>query len=150
MMRAFSIDDLILINKWSQGVIEDRVILDFIAEKSKDDLVSFLVSCGELARQASACSADAEEAIKQVPFKRTRSACVILGKGVSMQTYRKLEALKFNDGKDAALLLLFLFKNADKRRREKDQVDHHWWHRDLSDPVVVAKIKNDYEAGVLV
>ena len=105
-MNILSIDELIFINQWSQGVKENAEIKDFIEKKSLEDLHSLLVWSGELARQASANDQDAAEAIEQVPFKRTRSACVILAKGVSMATYRKMETLKGSDGKDAVWLFL--------------------------------------------
>ena len=148
-MNILSIDELIFINQWSQGVKENAEIKDFIEKKSLEDLHSLLVWSGELARQASANDQDAAEAIEQVPFKRTRSACVILVKGVSMATYRKMETLKGSDGKDAVWLFLYLFQIADKRRRSLGNQCSHWWHKDLSQESVVEQIKRDYEAVVL-
>ena len=72
-----------------------------------------------------------------------------MGKGLSLATYRKMETLKGNDGKDASLLFLLLFKIADKRRCFTDEQCYHWWHQDLSNESVIAQIKKDYEAGVL-
>ena len=149
MIKPFSIEDLIRVNRWSQGASGDEDIAIFVDEKSQEDLHSLLVWSGELARQASAWDKDAEEAILQVPFKPTRSACVILSRGVSSETYRKLESLKASDGQDAALLLLYLFKIADGRRCPAGQKCIHWWHRDLSDSAVIQEVKNAYEAGTL-
>lgn len=149
MIKPFSIEDLIRVNRWSQGVTGDHDIVNFVDEKSHEDLHSLLVWSGELARQASASDKDAEAAIRQVPFKPTRSACVLLSKGVSAETYRRMESLKARDGQDAALLLLYLFKIADRRRCQTDEKCSHWWHRDLSDPGVIQEVKSAYEAGTL-
>jgi hypothetical protein len=58
----------------------------------------------------------------------------------------KIANLPENELLKAFRLLITLLGTSDGRRRHEKPLDteNHWWHRDLNDPTVVAKIKEEF------
>ncbi len=148
-MNYLSIDEEILINQWAQGVVDDQAIQKIYLARKPEEVPSLLRNVCELVQQASASNQDMEATISAAPIKATRSVCVILRKGVNNEVLQKLVSLKGTDAEDSFLLLLYLFRIADNRRRANEKECTHWWHRDLSNPLVVEAVKRERKAGRL-
>jgi hypothetical protein len=149
-MAYLSIDEELVLNRWVQGNEDDSAVLRVFSEWSKrgDDI---LLSVSQLCKQASPRNEHIEVVLRNVPFNPERSACVLLSKGISSEIFFRLRSLKGRDAEDAFWVFLHLLKVADQdRKRNKCKGEcSHWWHRDLSDPVVLLEIKREYEAGRL-
>lgn len=145
------LDDSILINQWVQNVRTDSELLTWFDTQTEECKETIRKEVRGLVQQAKYVLDDGSVAIKESQLNPRRSACVILAKGATHETLHKLTCLRNNDGKDAFILLLYLLRTADTRRREseKETKCNHWWHRDLSDPKVLSEVLERYKNGTL-
>lgn len=147
----FTLEDDILVNQWVQGVQQDSVLLEWFDSSStvrQSEILRYLVS---LCKQARATGEDGFQAVSASALNPRRSASVLLAKGASVEILNKLSSLKKSDGRDALVLLLHLLRVADERRKigESPGSCNHWWHRDLSDDIVLSAIRREHASGKL-
>lgn len=143
-------DETLLINQWVQGIKGDADLLAWYDAAVEDRKAEILRELVDLCRNARPHSDDGARAVAASGIKPGRSACVILSKTVDATSLHRVTQLRGIDGRDAYLLLFHLLRVADDRRRsQEDQPCHHWWHRDLGDPSVVASLRQKYASGTL-
>ena len=147
----FTLEDDILVNQWVQNVQTTPVILDWFESGSSERKLEILRYLASLCKQARATNVEGQQAISASALNPRRSAGVLLAKGANTEILNKLSTLRNADGVDAFILLLYLLRIADKRRKaaETPASCNHWWHRDLGDPIVLDEIKRAYRNGSL-
>lgn len=141
-------DRLLLVNQWAQSLASGEALEEWLESHSLDDLPEVVRWASELAQQASPSQGDADAAILAAPFRSGRAAAVILGKGLSASTLRRLEGLTGPDARDAARLLLEVFRIADGRRC-LDRSCRHWWHGDLASETYLRSLRLRARRGQL-
>ncbi len=140
-----SIDDAIILNKYGQGLLETKNILDsfstFYLIKKREYLIELIA----LIAQSKPVDRDIEKAIVESKLKSTYTPCVLLRKGFANHDLKKIADLPENELNKALLLFLGLFKVAYQRRfeMEKNNLDK-WWYWDLSIESNVEKIKTNF------
>ena len=93
--------------------------------------------------QAGARDADVGPAIARSGLRPTFTPCVLLAKGPLRQRLGQAARLPADEGPKTFRLLLALLALADERRRRERCAGgcSHWWHLDLRDPAVVARLQ---------
>lgn len=140
------IDKDILINQWIQDVKPISDLTDWYDELADTEKKELLINLVSHCRQARAVNSDGVIAVTTSGLNPRRSAGVLLSRGTSVENLNKLASLRNADGKDAFVLLLNLLKIADNRRKSEEEPGScsHWWHRDLSDDVVLRDILQEH------
>ena len=127
----------ILLNQIAQGIrpIEDAVSVGVASEELWESL-------RRMVQQAHPSREDVEAAIGAAGLERTFTPCVLLLKDRTPARLAQVSELRGKDAERALRLLLAVFSVADARRRAScPPACHHGWHRDLSDPAVLAEIR---------
>ena len=140
----FSIEDLILLNKYVQGIVTQETIYDWFHSFQESDKRLIIKNIWSLAIQAQVLESDLESAAKAAGLKTTHTPVVILFSGKTTFKNRgyKLSDLKGNVLNQAFRLVLECFALAEQRRKfmEGSLPCHHWWHKDLSDELIIKEI----------
>jgi len=130
----------ILLNQIAQGVrpMQEGIALVSRGASAHDAWISLrMMVC-----QARPRLHDVEEAIASAGLKPTYTPCVLLLKDQRPNQIEKVAALPANEAEKAFRLLVTVFAVADRRRRESCPANcQHGWHRDFSDPNVLAEIR---------
>ena len=118
-------------------------LLVAFAALSEEEERSVLRRVNVLALQAGALDADATAAIVRSGVRPTRTAAVLVAKGpidIQLAKAATLPQVELSDGLRLAIALLAI---ADERRRRTKCASgcSHWWHRDLRDDLVLARIR---------
>ncbi len=140
-MLAATFEELVAINRWVQG--ESSAELRSLLDRWQGRLEVLIDLLLDLVRQARGTSGDVEAALGPSAVRPTRTAAILLRKGLHEESASKLRRAPELDREDACRLLLHLLRVADERRRAlccPESCDH-WWHRDLGDPAVVAALR---------
>ena len=141
---SLTIEELILLNKYVQGVVTQESIYDWFCSFKEEDKRLAIKSVWYLAIQAQATENDIENAAKAAGLRMTHTPVVILlgGKEPFKNKGYKLSSLEGVVLYQAFKIVLECFVLAEQRRKlkESSQFCHHWWHKDLSDELVVKEI----------
>jgi hypothetical protein len=141
---VLSIDDLVLINSTIQKVVPQRALQGwFGAIPDEAARRAALRDLSNLALQAGVTGPDVVEAISQAGLKDTFTPCVLMLQGAPRVQAAKVVCLPANEQEKAFRLFVALLAIADLRRRTSVCRGgcRHWWHQDLGDQLVVAKIR---------
>jgi hypothetical protein len=132
----------ILINQAAQGLRSYAEVKTWFEEHSDLDQLSLLREIGHMALQAGTTSNDALRAAEQTGTKVGAPAVVLMSKDAPKVQMRKVLQLPKTEYARTFVLLIGLLSVADARRRETKCRGNctHWWHRDLSDGVVVREL----------
>ena len=140
----FTIADLILLNKYVQGIVKQEIIYEWFFSFQESDKKQAIKNIWCLALQAQVIESDVEEATKFAGLKTTHTPVVML---LSGQEPFKNKGYKLSNLEGVVLdqgfkLVLECFVLAEQRRKfmEGSLPCHHWWHKDLSDELVVKEI----------
>jgi hypothetical protein len=149
MALCASIDELVAINRWVQ--LESNTELPALLARWSGRLEILIDLLLQLVKQAHGTSQDVESALGPSAVRPTRTAVVLLRKGLHEEVAAKLRRAPEHDREDACRLLLHLLRVADERRRARHRHGScaHWWHRDLGDPAVVAALRAAAAKGSL-
>ncbi|MDD4402598.1 MAG: DUF5958 family protein [Desulfitobacteriaceae bacterium] len=143
-MKILTIEELILINQYAQGVVSRDKIKDWYLALQEIEKQSVVKSIWVLATQAQVKEDDIPVAAEAAGLKQTHTPVVMISKGDMSLNNRgyKLSALSGTVLNQAFWFVLECFALAERRRREKEGPDecNHWWHKDLSDDRVVKEI----------
>lgn len=132
----------IFLNQLAQGVRNVDEGQNWFAALSMEEQRGVLTALANMAVQAGALKSDAVKAIESAQMKPTYTPCVLLQRDNLAVQLAKIVNLEGDEQRKSFKLLLALFRIADARRRTVQCVQgcNHWWHRDLSDPVVIDNI----------
>jgi Family of unknown function (DUF5958) len=146
------IDEQILLNQLAQGLIDLSEGERWFRTLGEGEKRAVLQDLNFMIANSSPHAEDVAEAIRGSGLKPTYTPCVLLKTGDLRLQLAKLANLPENELAKAFRLLLTLFGVSDGRRRREKPIDteNHWWHRDLNDPMVIAKIKQEFgsHAGI--
>ncbi|RXK87214.1 DUF5958 family protein [Filimonas effusa] len=127
------IDDVILINKYGQGLISDKELLDRFMLNDLTQKRNYLKGMIGLIGQSKPQDSDAETAILNSKLKPTFTPCILIKKGVASHNLQKLAELPEPELLKVLRIFLSLFKIAYQRRFLKEKnIPHKWWYWDLS------------------
>jgi len=137
------IDDQILLNQLAQGVVDAREGERWFNSLGEGEKRRALQDLNFMILNAKLRSDDAPAAIAKSGLKPTYTPCVLLQKGAQLG---KIANLPESELPKAFVLLVALLGVCDERRRREKPLDtgNHWWHRDLSDPTVIALIRREF------
>jgi hypothetical protein len=144
-MKVLSISELIVLNKYVQGIVSKDVVNDWFLSFGEEDRQSIVKSVWELAIQARISESDIELAAEAANLKLTHTPVVMLlhGKTPFRNRGYKISAQRGTILVQGFSIVLECFSLAEQRRknRENPKDCHHWWHGDLSNELFVASIK---------
>ncbi len=134
----------IQINQIAQGfkpAAELRAAFDLMSDGERR---SVLRRINALSLQAGAMDADVPDAIKRSGVRPGRTSAALLSKGRIGLQLAKVATLPSSELDDALRLTITLLEIADARRRQERCARgcRHWWHRDLSDELVLARVRS--------
>lgn len=140
-----TVDELFL-NQVAQGIRPIEEGIAWFSALDKDRQLDALRGLNYMALQAHPSITEARRAVGASGLKPTCTPCVLLLKNerIGLGT-TAIVNLPPNEYLKAFRLLLVLLSVADARRRRDDCGDgcRHWWHRDLSDAMVVQDTLNE-------
>ena len=148
-MRYLTIEELVLLNQYVQGLVTKDNINDWFGTFEENEKQIIVKDLWMLAIQARVLETDLHPAAKKAGLKMTHVPIVMLSKGdvpFRNRGYR-LSELKGTVLTQAFLLVLECFTLAEQRRKQKEGgiSCHHWWHKDLSDALIVKEILENYK-----
>jgi hypothetical protein len=131
------------INQVAQGLKEMSEFLATVESLAEEEERSILRRVIALALQAGAADGDVAAALDRCGVRATRTTAVLLAKGRIDIQLAKISALPRAELHDGLRLSMALLAIADDRRRRTLCANgcHHWWHRNLRDDVVLARIR---------
>jgi Family of unknown function (DUF5958) len=137
------IDLDILLNQVAQGYRDASDAWLEIESLHEDEQRSAVRRAAALAQQAGMKDIDAVDAISRADVRPTRTSPVLLRSGRIDVQLAKIAALPGAELRDGFMLAVSLLSIADKRRREAkcNSGCTHWWHKDLRDKLVLARIR---------
>lgn len=144
----------IYINQLSQNIKSQQEGITWFDGLSDDLQLEVLRKIVYFILQASARGKDVKTAIEDSKLKSTFTSCQLLlkaylhepeGNRLLSAQLAKIVNLPSNERHKSFILLISLFRIADKNKRAKGlEPDRYWWHQDLSDEQIVAKILAEY------
>lgn len=145
------IEELILLNQATQGVRSMAELSAWFELLPQDRRRLVLEKFAEMIQHARPFESDGTTAVEISGLKPSLTPCVVLAKGANRTQLAKLCSLPESEQRKILVLLLFLFRVVDKRRRSKEQdsLERHWWHQDLGDAAVLEEIRRRYREGQL-
>jgi hypothetical protein len=150
-MQIVGIEEQLFLNQVSQGIHSHDDLVAWFDKFNTDGQTELLQFMESMISQSHPVPADGPAAVKECGLKPTMTPCVILSKGYSKSALSKLLDLPPQEYRKLIVVLISLFRIADSRRRQSQctDPDPHWWHWDLSNPDVIAKIRALYAEGRL-
>ncbi len=141
MMPQIDMD--IWLNQVAQGIHPLAEIVSSFDGWPDDEKRAVLRRANALVLQAGAGASDVALAIAQSGVRRTRTAPVVLTKGRLDIQLAKISNLPAAELRDGLMLAISLLAIADGRRRNTKCASGctHWWHKNLSDDVFVARVR---------
>lgn len=145
------IEELILLNQAAQGVRPMSALSAWFETLPQARRRLVLEKFVEMIHHARPLESDGTAAVENSGLKSSLTPCVVLAKGANRTQLAKLCSLPESEQGKALVLLLFLFRIADQRRRSKEQdsSERHWWHQNLGDAAVLEEIRRRYREGQL-
>ena len=136
--QSGSIMHLLYLNRVAQHLIEDAEALASFQCLTIEQRAKTIQSLGIMTQQAHPTLAEATAAIDAGGLKKTFTPCrMLLNDNLDSQTTR-LWQLPNSELDKSFILLINLYRIADKRRRvECGDECNHWWHQDLTDEDVM-------------
>lgn len=147
MTRADTrIDRQLLLNQAIQDVLPVDALVKQFTDADADEQLALLRELATIISQAGVQPGDVDAAIANAPVKPTSTPAVLLRQGPLHVQLARVLNLPPSERSRSLYVLLALATIADERRRETqcDLGCTHWWHRDLSNPAVVADIRRSY------
>ncbi len=141
-----NIDEKILLNQIAQDVIDIEEGERWFLLLGETQRRAVLRELNFMIANAGPRNEDVPDAIAKSGLKKTFTPCVLLKTGEIRIQLAKIANLPEDELLKAFRLLIALLSVCDGRRRREKPVDteNHWWHRDLTDPQVVARIKEEF------
>ena len=140
----FTIEELILLNKYVQHIITRETICNWFYSFEESDKKLIIKGIWMLALQAQVVESDIEKAAEYAGLKPTHTPVVMLSKEGEPFKNRGFNLVKLKGVvlSQAFELVLECFVLAEQRRRFKEGSlpCQHWWHRDLSDEMIIKDI----------
>lgn len=135
-------DDLVRLNQYAQDVRpphESRAWFGSLSAEQKQDVLRELAV---LFQEAHASPDDVPVAVQRAGLKPTHTPSVLMAGGPLRIQAAKVIALPESERDKAFCLFQALLAVSDERRRKTECVAgcSHWWHRDLSDELVVRRL----------
>ena len=145
------IDEMIALNQMAQGLWTRREREEWFAGldvQRQRDVLNWAV---EMAKQARASELDVSIAVKESGLKPTYTPCVMLSRPPIKSQYFRVLELPQEEWQKLLAILIALFAVANRRRLRKypENKERHWWNWDLSDPEVLARIRELANGGRL-
>lgn len=123
----------IKINKFAQGIYENREILNIFKGLDLAEKVALIEDIIFLILQSKCKISDVTEAIKLSGLKSTFTPCIMLGKDISQNNLFRISKLPENELNKVFLLFINFFKIGYIRRyKEENKTSNKWWYLDLS------------------
>lgn len=147
-MKVLTIQELLLLNQYVQGVISREDISKWFLSLDEEDKQATVKNVWVLALQAQIRENDIEDATAAAGLKPTHVPVVMISK--KNTAFRNngytLSTLKGAVLCQAFWLVLECFALAERRRKESEGLleCNHWWHQDLSDKRIVQKILDEF------
>jgi hypothetical protein len=134
--------DELLLNQVAQCVISVQSAKEWFAQLDDDYQEMVLRKLAVMIQQASSTKDDVKNAIQLPEVRETGTAAVLLSRGRLLVQLAKVVGLPRRQRAEGFVPMVATFRVADTRRRVTRCLGQctHWWHRDLSDPVVVADL----------
>ncbi|HRQ70516.1 MAG TPA: DUF5958 family protein [bacterium] len=152
-MKTLTIDELIIINQYSQGIVEKSRLLDWYKSLKLEDQQSIIPQIWSLALQAKAREEDVAPAVEKAQLKLSNNPVVMLKSAKEPFSNRGYNLAKLKDKVlvQAFMLIIECFVVADKRKKTTDCANgcEHWWHQDLSDDQIIKSVRYKYSNGIL-
>lgn len=143
-MRVLTIQELLLLNQYVQGIVSRDEINKWFFSFNENDKQSVVKNIWVLAIQAKVKENDIKNAMLAAGLKPAHTPVVMItnGKDALYNRGYRLSTLKGIVLNQVFLLVLECFVVADNRRKEKEDPLHcnHWWHKDLSDEQIIKNI----------
>ncbi|NKC16808.1 MAG: hypothetical protein GKR94_32830 [Gammaproteobacteria bacterium] len=148
-----SLEIEIYLNQLAQGIKSVNKAVEWFVDLADNFQLDVLTKLAFFILQAGGLGRDVEEAIFLSGLRKTYTPCQLLlkaqrdepeGNILLKQVLTKAINLPENERQKSFRLLLALFSIADKRKRSRGlDPDKYWWHRDLSDDVIVDEILSE-------
>jgi hypothetical protein len=138
------------LNRISQRHVSDGDAMTWFRNFSVADQRDVLRVLIYMVLQTRATPADVAHAIDEAELKHTLTPCVMLSRGALNVQLSKAIQLPESELGALFMLLIVLFRIADRRRQlQCGDNCKHWWHRNLGDNDVVDDVRQRYREGVL-
>lgn len=139
------IDHLMLVNKFGQGIVLIKELLDIFYSLNEIDQQIFTNELIELILQSKPSIVDIHDSIEGSGIKKNSTACIIARGGPSYNTFRKMVNLPKQEQERTLILLLNIFKLSYHRRFLMERNNNNkWWYWDLNDENNVNYILQQY------
>ena len=141
-----NIDEKILVNQIAQDVVDIEQGERWFASLGESERRDVLRELNFMIVNAGPRNEDIANAIARSGLTETFTPCVLLKTGEVRTQLARIANLPQNELLKAFRLLITLLSVTDGRRWRETPVDteNHWWHRDLRDPEVIARIKEEF------
>jgi hypothetical protein len=149
------IDIEIFLNQLAQGVKPIEIGKKWFLKRSDSEQSEILRHLVFFIIQAGAVGSDALSTIEKSSLKPTFTPCHLLlkagkeeplGNRSLRQALTKICSLPVSERWKSFVLLVNLLGVADYNRRNKNPNENrHWWHQDLSDETLLAKIRKEFQ-----
>ena len=147
MPRYLTIDDMIFINQYVQGLYsleEEKSWFKTLVNKDKQDVICDIF---EFVVQSHPTYKELQTAIIELQLEKSTPAVKLLNPRKPFLKFGyEVSKLPEKDLTKAFLILMKTLCIADNRRKQQEPVGtcRHWWHKDLSDKTYVNKVKRRY------
>ncbi len=143
MSEFITFEESIFLNQVAQGVYPMEELTKWFEPMSEDRQILALKEVAHMIQQAKILPEDGDSAVKESGLKPTFTPCILLGKGANSVQVNRIVMLPKAERTKSLILLMYLFRVADRRRRAQEPYDEerHWWHRDLSKPEIVEEVR---------
>ena len=148
MKRHFTIDEEIFINQFVQHIYSLNVMEDWFLRRDYADKKEVILNLLNMVIQAHPTDGEITLAARKLGKETSPSAVKLLNKRKPYVTYGyEIADLPEKELGNGFLLLLTILSIADNRRRTTEFKDgcNHWWHKDLSDEVIVQEIRQSFK-----
>lgn len=136
------LEDVLRLNQYAQGVRPLTESREWFGSLSAEEKQNVLRELAVLFQEAHALSGDVPVAMQRAGLKPTHTPSVLMGGGPLRIQAAKVISLPEPERDKAFRLFLALLSVSDERRRKTECAAGciHWWHRDLSDELLVRRL----------
>ncbi len=130
--------DLLYLNRVAQHLVEDADALNEFQQLNTEQRTGIVQSLGMMTHQSHPTKTELSSAIESAGLKPTHTPCKMLLTGNIENQITRLWQLPNDELDKCFKLLMHLFRNADRRRKNAcGDGCGHWWHQDLSDDSIL-------------
>lgn len=144
MSRFLSIEEQILINQFSQGLVSLDKMDDWFISFDRMNKKAVIHNLIIMVIQLHPTYEEMESAVKSLNKSKTSSAVKFLKRNQPFAKFGyELCDLPENELSNSFKILLVTLSIADNRRKSQENPDlcKHWWHKDLSDKKYLKQLK---------